>query len=96
MSLQSDFWLVLYAHGSKNPRWLLPFEALRTAAFHTVSAAAKSMKNGGSVVLVSTTAARLGLANHEAIAAAEAGVEGLMRSAAASHGSPLLGTGCKS
>jgi sirohydrochlorin cobaltochelatase len=29
MTLQSDTWLVLYAHGSKDPRWLVPFEALR-------------------------------------------------------------------
>lgn len=28
MTLQSDTWLVLYAHGSKDPRWLVPFEAL--------------------------------------------------------------------
>jgi 3-oxoacyl-[acyl-carrier protein] reductase len=37
------------------------------------------------VVLVSSAAARLGLANHEAIAAAKAGVHGLVLSAAASY-----------
>ena len=41
-------------------------------------------KSGGSIVLVSSVAARLGMANHEAIAAAKAGIEGLARSAAAS------------
>jgi NAD(P)-dependent dehydrogenase (short-subunit alcohol dehydrogenase family) len=57
---------------------------LRTA-FAVVRAASKTMrKQGGSVVLMSTCAAAIGLANHEAIAAAKAGVEGLMRSAAAS------------
>jgi len=42
---------------------------------------------GGSVVLVSTAAARVGLANHEAIAAAKGGIEGLVRSAAATYAS---------
>jgi NAD(P)-dependent dehydrogenase (short-subunit alcohol dehydrogenase family) len=44
-------------------------------------------KSGGSIVLMTTAAARLGLANHEAIAAAKAGVIGLMQSAAASYAS---------
>jgi NAD(P)-dependent dehydrogenase (short-subunit alcohol dehydrogenase family) len=39
----------------------------------------------GSLVMVSSVAAGLGLANHEAIAAAKAGIEGLVRSAAASY-----------
>jgi NAD(P)-dependent dehydrogenase (short-subunit alcohol dehydrogenase family) len=43
------------------------------------------MADGGSVVLVSSAAARLGLANHEAIAAAKAGVIGLTLSAAATY-----------
>jgi len=37
------------------------------------------------VVLVSSAAARIGLANHEAIAAAKAGVAGLVLSAAATY-----------
>lgn len=41
--------------------------------------------DGASVALVSTTAARVGLPNHDAIAAAKAGVEGLARSAAATY-----------
>lgn len=40
---------------------------------------------GGSVVLMSTCAATVGLANHEAIAAAKGGVEGLVRAAAATY-----------
>lgn len=56
-------------------------------AFHTVKAAARTMQkgDGGSIVLVSSVAGRLGLANHEAIAAAKAGVEGLVRAAAATY-----------
>lgn len=56
---------------------------LRTA-FSVIRASAASMRaTGGSVVLMSTCAASVGLPNHEAIAAAKAGVEGLVRSAAA-------------
>jgi NAD(P)-dependent dehydrogenase (short-subunit alcohol dehydrogenase family) len=55
-------------------------------AFATVrAAAAKMRKSGGSIVLLSSAAARLGLANHEAIAAAKAGVVGLALSAAATY-----------
>ena len=57
-----------------------------TTAFACVRASGKHMrKNGGSVVLMSSCAARVGLSNHEAISAAKAGVEGLVRSAAASY-----------
>ena len=59
-----------------------------TSAFAAVRAAAKTMRtNGGSVVLMASSAGRLGLPNHEAIAAAKAGVIGLMQSAAATHAS---------
>ncbi len=60
---------------------------LRTA-FALARAAGKHMKGtGGSVVLMSSCAAGIGLANHEAIAAAKAGVEGLVRAAAATYAS---------
>ncbi|MFT5093225.1 MAG: 3-oxoacyl-[acyl-carrier protein] reductase [Porticoccaceae bacterium] len=56
------------------------------SAFATVRAAGQMMnRNGGSVVLVSSAAARIGMPNHEAIAAAKAGIEGLTISAAASY-----------
>ena len=58
-----------------------------TSAFATVRAAAKTFDQGGSVVLVATAAARHGLANHEAIAAAKGGVIALMRSTAATYAS---------
>lgn len=58
---------------------------LRTA-FALMRAAGRHMKStGGSVVLVSSCAAQIGLANHDAIAAAKAGVEGLMRASAATY-----------
>ena len=42
-----------------------------TTAFNTVKASARHMPDGGSVVLLSSVAARAGLANHEAVAAAK-------------------------
>ena len=57
-----------------------------TTAFALVRAAVKELrKQGGSIVLMSSAAANIGLANHEAIAAAKAGVSGLTRSAAATY-----------
>lgn len=54
-------------------------------AFNVVRAAGKLVKGAGSVVLMSSAAGRTGLPNHEAIAAAKAGVIGLARSAAATY-----------
>ncbi|MEO1279499.1 MAG: SDR family oxidoreductase [Planctomycetota bacterium] len=55
-------------------------------AFNLVRAASQAMrKEGGSIVLMSSAAASSGLPNHEAIAAAKAGVIGLARSAAATY-----------
>ena len=66
-----------------------------TSAFAAVRAAARAMLgHGGSIVLVSSAAARVGLANHEAIAAAKAGVTGLMLAAAASYASHGIRVNC--
>lgn len=54
-------------------------------AFNVSHAACKYIKHDFSLVLFSTAAAHLGLPNHEAIAAAKAGVEGLSKSIAASY-----------
>ncbi len=57
-----------------------------STAFATVRAAGRVMRRGGgSVVLFSSAAARVGLPNHEAIGAAKAAVAGLARSAAATY-----------
>lgn len=45
----------------------------------------RSDNKGGAAVLISSAAARIGTPNHEAVAAAKAGVEGLARSAAATY-----------
>ena len=61
-----------------------------TTSFAIVRAAGKRMSHGGSVVLIASAAALTGLANHEAIAAAKAGVIGLAKSAAATYASSNL------
>lgn len=74
------------AHLTTDEEWASTLALNLTSAFYVTRAAARSMATkGGSVVLVSTCAARVGLPNHEAIAAAKAGVEGLARSAAATY-----------
>lgn len=53
-------------------------------AFATVRVGAKLLRDrGGTIILFASAAAEIGLKNHEAIAAAKAGVIGLARSAAA-------------
>ena len=76
------------AHLTTPEEWNETIAINLTSAFATVRAGHKVMrKTGGSIVLMSTAAARVGLPNHEAIAAAKAGVIGLMQSAAASYAS---------
>jgi 3-oxoacyl-[acyl-carrier protein] reductase len=69
------------------------------SAFSLVRATSRVMMSntepvGGSIVLVSSAAARLGLANHEAIAAAKAGVIGLTLSAAATYAAKQVRVNC--
>lgn len=77
------------AHATTSDDWEGVIGTNLRTAFSLVRAAAPAIgaSGGGSLVLVSSAAARLGLANHEAIAAAKAGVEGLTRSAAATYAS---------
>jgi NAD(P)-dependent dehydrogenase (short-subunit alcohol dehydrogenase family) len=74
------------AHLTSPADWKATIDTNLGSAFAVVRAAGRVMTDGGSVVLVSSAAARLGLANHEAIAAAKAGVIGLALSAAATYG----------
>lgn len=74
------------AHLTSDDEWLDTLTINLTSSFLAVRAAAKQMRQtGGSIVLVSSSAARIGLANHEAIAAAKAGIIGLTLSAAATY-----------
>ena len=74
------------AHLTQPEDWQATIAANLTTAFNTVHAAGRLLRaSGGSVVLLSSAAARIGLANHEAVAAAKAGVIGLTLSAAATY-----------
>ena len=73
------------AHLTSTADWHATLAANLTSGFGCVRAAGRLLGGGGAVVLVSSAAARIGLANHEAIAAAKAGVIGLVRSAAATY-----------
>jgi NAD(P)-dependent dehydrogenase (short-subunit alcohol dehydrogenase family) len=73
------------AHLTSDAEWHEVLQQNLTPAFHVVRAAARQLRGGGSVVLCSSAAAAVGMANHEAIAAAKAGIEGLVRAAAATY-----------
>lgn len=74
------------AHMTSEAAWRETVAQNLDTAFAAVRTGGKHLSDGGSVVLVSTAAVRSGLPNHEAIAAAKGGVEGLVRSAAATYG----------
>ncbi|MEP3480157.1 MAG: SDR family oxidoreductase [Fuerstiella sp.] len=74
------------AHLISDEEWFETLQVNLFSSFAVVRSAAKLMRSaGGSVVLVSSAAAQIGLANHEAIAAAKAGILGLARSASATY-----------
>ena len=74
------------AHLTTTAEWQATLAVNLSSAFGCVRAAGRLMRDaGGAVVLVSSAAARIGLANHEAIAAAKAGIIGLVKSAAATY-----------
>lgn len=77
--------LLRSAHLTNKEQYQAVIDASLTTAFATVRAAGKHMNKGGAVVLISSAAAMEGLANHEAIAAAKAGILGLTLSAAATY-----------
>lgn len=58
---------------------------LTSAAGLLKSCVPRMLATGGSIVLMSSAAASIGLSNHEAIAACKAGVEGMVRSAAMTY-----------
>ncbi len=82
--------LLKSAHATSFEEFQTTINASLTTSFAVVRAAGKSMRDGGSVVLISSAAALTGLANHEAIAAAKAGLIGLAQSAAATYAASKL------
>jgi 3-oxoacyl-[acyl-carrier protein] reductase len=84
------------AHLTRADEYAATIAASLTTAFAVTRAATRAMgeAGGGSLVLVSSAAAQTGLANHEAIAAAKAGVIGLARSAAATYAAKRVRVNC--
>jgi NAD(P)-dependent dehydrogenase (short-subunit alcohol dehydrogenase family) len=82
--------LLKSAHTTSEDEFQKTISSSLTTSFATISAAGKRMTDGGSVVLIASAAALTGLANHEAIAAAKAGIIGLAQSAAATYASANL------
>ena len=74
------------AHLTTDAEFELTLQLNTYSAFYTVRAAAKAMmSSGGSIVLASTVATRIGLMNHEAIATANGAVNGLVIAASATY-----------
>jgi NAD(P)-dependent dehydrogenase (short-subunit alcohol dehydrogenase family) len=74
------------AHLTKEDEFIHCMQKNIGTAFSIIRAAARPMmKTGGSIVLVSSAVAKHGYSNHEAIAAAKAGILGLVKSAAATY-----------
>ncbi|ADE13454.1 short-chain dehydrogenase/reductase SDR [Nitrosococcus halophilus Nc 4] len=82
--------LIVPLHRTPEEQYRACLAANLDSAFYTLKAwiqACLHHKQGGTAVLVSSVAARIGVINHEAIATAKAAVEGLARSAAATYAS---------
>jgi 3-oxoacyl-[acyl-carrier protein] reductase len=79
--------LLKAAHSTSQEEWMATIQTNLTTAFSVLRAAAPAVgaSGGGSIVLMSSAAARVGLMQHDAIAAAKAGVQGLTLSAAATY-----------
>lgn len=78
------------AHLTTASEWEHQVRQNLSSAFYTCKMAGLFMKSGGSVVLMSSAAARHGLTNHEAVAATKAGIHGLVMSAAATYAARKL------
>ena len=80
--------LLAALHRTTTEQYRAVMHANLDSAYFTLGAFVKACldaKVPGAAVLVSSVVARIGVLNHEAIAAAKAGVEGLARSAAATY-----------
>lgn len=83
------------AHATTQQEYEATMAASATSAFGMTRAVAKSMMTqGGSIVLVASAAAKIGLQNHEAIATAKGAVMGLTLSAAATYSRSGIRVNC--
>ncbi len=79
--------LLKAAHQTRDEEYAAVMTTHVNSSFFLLRACVKNMQAGGSIVLVSSAASRIGLANHDVIAAAKAAVEGLAIGAAATYAS---------
>jgi 3-oxoacyl-[acyl-carrier protein] reductase len=82
------------AHLTTNGEWRQTIAQSLDSCFYLLRSVVRHLAGGSSVVFVSSAAARVGLANHEAIAAAKAGILGLALSAAATYASRGIRVNC--
>lgn len=85
--------LIQAAHRTSAEQWRQVMAANLDSAFFTLSAWADALRQArkpGAAVLFSSVVARVGVANHEAIAAAKGGIEALARSMAATYSAQRL------
>jgi NADP-dependent 3-hydroxy acid dehydrogenase YdfG len=75
------------AHLTKTDEWLRTLDLNLNSAFYGLRAVLGPMQaqGHGRIIFVSSVAAQTGLPNHEAIAAAKGGLNGLVQSAAATY-----------
>jgi len=75
------------AHQMTDEAWAEVIDVNLNSAFYALRAATKLMQqqDSGRILFFSTAAAHAGIANHEAIAAAKGGLEGMVRAAAAGY-----------
>lgn len=82
--------LIKHLHRSSAAEWREVIRVNLDSAFNALHAWIEALdqpdeKVPGAAVLISSVVARIGVANHEAIAAAKGGIEALVRSAAATY-----------
>ena len=82
-------------HGTKTEEFEEVLRVNLFSSYYLLSSFARRMKNG-SAIFFSSVAGTKGLSNHEAIAAAKAGLEGMARSAAASYAKRQSSSKCYS
>jgi len=81
--------LIAPVHRTKTEQWREIMRINLESSFHVLSAWVNALQDAGvsdaAAVFASSVVARIGVANHEAIAAAKGGVEALVRSASATY-----------
>lgn len=84
------------AHLTSTEHWMQTIQLNLSSAFFAMKEAIVAMQkqNHGALVFYSSTAAKIGIANHEAIAASKGGIEAMVRSAAATYSNRNLRFNC--